>query len=67
MFHDVQIETWLVAFSALCNMLTPALWLAIKLDIGRLERNTNSKFDAFLKVKGEAEHAKGVIEGKQEA
>jgi len=32
-----------------------------------LEQNTNSIKDALVKVTGESEHAKGVLQGKQEA
>ena len=32
-----------------------------------LEENTNSKMDALLKLKGESEHAKGVLAGQQTA
>jgi type II secretory pathway pseudopilin PulG len=34
--------------------------------IDALEVNTNSIKDALVKVTGEAEHAKGVIQGKEE-
>ena len=34
--------------------------------ITKLEVNTNNKFEKLLQVTGEAEHAKGVIQGKQE-
>ncbi len=34
--------------------------------IANLEKNTNSIKDALIKVTGEAEHAKGVLQGKQE-
>lgn len=32
----------------------------------QLERNTNSKMDKLVEVVGEAEHAKGLLEGKAE-
>lgn len=34
--------------------------------IEKLEKNTNSIKDALLKTTGEAEHAKGVIQGRSE-
>ncbi len=34
--------------------------------ISSLEANTNHKLDTLLKVTGESERAKGVLEGKQE-
>ena len=34
--------------------------------IDLLEKNTNSIKDALVKVTGEAEHAKGVLQGKSE-
>jgi len=37
---------------------------AAKTAIVTLEKNTNSIKDALVKVTGEAEHAKGVIQGK---
>jgi hypothetical protein len=35
--------------------------------IAQLEKNTNSIKDALIKVTAEAEHAKGVLQGKGEA
>lgn len=35
--------------------------------IADLEKNTNSIKDALIKVTGEAEHARGVLQGKEEA
>jgi hypothetical protein len=35
--------------------------------IKTLEVNTNSKLEQLLKVTGESEHAKGVIQGKSES
>lgn len=32
-----------------------------------LEHNTNSMKDALVKVVGEAEHAKGILQGKRDA
>jgi hypothetical protein len=34
--------------------------------MGQLEKNTNSKMDQLLQVKGESEHAKGKLEGARE-
>ncbi len=57
-------QTWLLAFIALCNLLTPIFIWLINRNMTRLEQNTNSKMDALLKVTGESEHAKGVLQGK---
>lgn len=65
-----DLNTWLLAFIALCNMLTPLLWIRvgnIRRDMRSLERNTNSKMDQLLKVTSESEHAKGVLQGKKES
>ena len=34
--------------------------------INELEKSTNGKLESLLKVTGESEHAKGVLEGKKE-
>lgn len=47
------------------QFLTPILWLFVKRDINRLEKNTNSKFDAFLELKGASSKAEGVLEEKE--
>ncbi len=62
------MEAWLLAFSAVCNLITAVLWLFVRRDMRRLEANTNSKMDALLSVTAASEFAKGMIKGaKNEA
>ena len=42
----------------------PAIITALRM--GKLEKNVNSKMDEALITKGQAEHAKGVIQGRAE-
>ena len=43
-------------------VLVSVAWIGRR--INTLEKNTNSIKDALVKVTGESEHAKGVIQGK---
>lgn len=69
----MKTETW-ITIGAICNMLGALFLLLLKIDFSRiwttidlLEKNTNSIKDALVKTTGEAERAKGVLEGKADA
>lgn len=68
---DVEFNTWILLVIAVSNLLTPFFWLWMKKKfnsmsgtIDLLEKNTNSIKDALVKTTGEAEKAKGVLEGR---
>jgi hypothetical protein len=79
MASDDQVDKFIQAAIALAILINSAMsvvsyyrsqQLAVVVEkssvsIGELEKNTNSKMDAMLKLQGEAEHAKGVLEQKQ--
>ena len=58
-------EIW-VFLGVLVNSVTLIVMGYISFRMKQLERNTNSKMDQLMKVSGEAEKAKGNIEGRVE-
>jgi hypothetical protein len=77
---NIYIPVWIAALAVLPNVLSSVLGFLNHMGIRRanrralvtarkmdsLEANTNSKMDALLAVTAAAEHAKGVIEGKEQ-
>jgi len=56
-----------VLINAIIALLTYIKTMNTAETISVLEKNTNSIKDALVKVTGESEHAKGVLQGKAES
>lgn len=63
--NDASLNTWLLAFIALCQLLTPIIWWIMKGWVMELAVNTNSIKDALVESKGVEQHAVGMEAGRQ--
>lgn len=77
MSKESYIPVWIALIMAAPGALSVVLTFVIALRqsanhiqttdrINTLEQNTNGKMEALLQVTGAAEHAKGLLEGKQQ-
>jgi hypothetical protein len=67
MSDPVEVALIVAAASVVPNILSLLLQFFTHGRITTLERNTNGIKDELVRVTGEAERAKGVIEGKADA